>query len=70
MQIDKKTGQPLTWPITNTIVHWAALMKADFAGEFDLRCRNTNGIAQPLPRPFGRSGINRIEVARIKSETV
>jgi DMSO/TMAO reductase YedYZ molybdopterin-dependent catalytic subunit len=72
MQIDPKTGQPYTWPIPNTIVHWAALIKVNEPGEFDLRCRtiDANGIAQPLPRPFGRSGTNKIEVARLISEQV
>jgi hypothetical protein len=70
MQIDTITGQPFTWPVPNTIVHWAALMKVNSPGEFDLRCRSVdgNGIAQPLPRPFGLSGINKIEVARITAE--
>jgi hypothetical protein len=70
MQIDAISGQPFTWPIPNTIVHWAALAKVDFPGEYDLRCRtiDANGIAQPLPRPFGRSGANEIEVAKLKAE--
>jgi hypothetical protein len=70
MQIDAKTGQPFTWPIPNTIVHWAALIKVDLPGKFDLRCRtiDANGIAQPMPRPFGRSGTNNIEVVRIISD--
>ena len=70
MQIDDKTGQPITWPIPDTIVHWAALMKVNTPGEFDLRCRtiDANGIAQPLPRPFGLSGINRIELISLTAE--
>jgi hypothetical protein len=70
LQVDTKTGQPISWPIPNTIVHWAALTKVNAPGAFDLRCRSidANGIAQPLPRPFGHSGINRIEVARITAE--
>ena len=69
-QIDAISGQPFTWPIPNTIVHWASLAKVDFPGEYDLRCRtiDANGIAQPLPRPFGRSGANEIDVARIEVE--
>ena len=72
MQIDAKTGNPYSWPITNTIVHWAALLKVNEPGEFDLRCRtiDANGIGQPLPRPFGRSGTNSIEVIRFRSEPV
>jgi len=67
LQMDANTGQPITWPISNTIVHWAALTKVNTPGEFDLRCRtiDANGIAQPLPRPFGLSGINRIETTRL-----
>ena len=70
LQIDNKSGQPFTWPIPNTIVHWAAKMKVIEPGEYDLRCRtiDANGIAQPFPRPFGLSGINRIEVVRITAE--
>jgi len=69
MQIDAKTGQPFTWPIPNTIIHWAALINVNEPGEFDLRCRtiDSSGIAQPLPYPFGRSGTNKIEVTRITS---
>lgn len=70
MQIDPVSGKPLTWPVTNAIVHWAALAQVDNQGEFEIRCRtiDANGIAQPMPRPFGRSGYNRIEIAIIKSE--
>lgn len=70
MQIDNKTGKPLIWPIPNTIIHWAALEKINDPGEYDLRCRtiDANGIAQPLPRPFGRSGTNVIETARVVIE--
>jgi len=62
MQVDPQTGRPFTWPIPNTIVHWAALAKAAAPGKYELRCRtiDANGIAQPLPRAFGRSGINTI----------
>ena len=67
LQFDTRSGQPVNWPIPNTIVHWAARIQVNSPGEFDLRCRTIdgNGIAQPLPRPFGLSGINKIEVARI-----
>ena len=70
LQFDSKTGQPFTWPISNTIVYWAALLKVNTPGEFDLRCRSIDsmGVAQPLPRPFGRSGINKPEVVRLIAE--
>jgi hypothetical protein len=69
MQFDDKTGRPFTWPVPYTIVHWTALIKTEAPGKYDLRCRtiDANGIGQPMPRPFGRSGTNRIEVARITS---
>lgn len=72
LQIDPESGQPVTWPLTNTIVHWAALTKIDRLGNFEIRCRtiDANGIAQPMPRPFGRSGYNKIDVALLKSQSV
>jgi DMSO/TMAO reductase YedYZ molybdopterin-dependent catalytic subunit len=70
IQIDATTGQPVSWPLTNTIVHWAAVAKIDHTGKYDLRCRtiDANEIAQPMPRPFGRSGINTIESASVTVE--
>jgi DMSO/TMAO reductase YedYZ molybdopterin-dependent catalytic subunit len=68
VQADPQTGKFFTWPIPNTIVHWVALVTAPAAGKYQLRCRtiDANGIAQPLPRPFGRSGVNKIEMAPLK----
>jgi len=56
-------NKPLHWPLPNSIVHWAALIKADRPGKYDLRCRtiDSNGVAQPMPRPFPKSGNNRIK---------
>ena len=70
MQVDSQTGQPFTWPIPNTIVHWAALAKVTVPGKYELRCRtiDANGIAQPLPRPFGRSGVNKIEMVELLAD--
>ncbi|HUX96136.1 MAG TPA: molybdopterin-dependent oxidoreductase [Bacteroidales bacterium] len=70
IQFNTSSGQPIPWPIINTIIHWVFLEKVDKAGEYELRCRtiDANGIAQPMPRPFGRSGVNRIEVAKFISE--
>lgn len=70
IQMDPQSGKPYTWPIINTIVHWTAMVSLDSPGEFEIRCRtiDANGIAQPFPRPFGRSGYNRIDLARLISE--
>jgi hypothetical protein len=76
-------GKPLRWPIPNSIVHWAAVLKPPrplapqggkpatrTAGKYDLRCRtiDANGIAQPMPRPFPKSGHNAIQKVQIVVE--
>lgn len=63
VQFDPKTGKPAQWPIRYTIAHWAALLRDAAPGRYDLRCRTIdgNGVAQPMPRPFAKSGNNAIE---------
>ncbi|MBS0262693.1 MAG: molybdopterin-dependent oxidoreductase [Planctomycetes bacterium] len=60
--IDPQSGKPTTWPLRHSIVHWAALVPGLPAGKYDLRCRtiDTAGHAQPMPRPFLKSGGNAI----------
>jgi hypothetical protein len=60
---DRETGRPNLWPMRNTIVHWGALLTDLAPGKYDVRCRtiDANGIAQPLPRPFLKSGGNAIQ---------
>ena len=62
-QFDPKTGRPRTWPLHNTIAHWAVLLTGLQAGKYELRCRtiDANGQAQPMPRPFPKSGRNAIQ---------
>jgi DMSO/TMAO reductase YedYZ molybdopterin-dependent catalytic subunit len=62
-QIDPATGRPRTWPLRDTIVHWAALLRDVPPGRYDLRCRTIDAaaVAQPMPRPFAKSGYNAIE---------
>ena len=62
-QVDPATGKPKTWPLRGTIVHWAALLTDVAPGRYHLRCRtiDANGIAQPMPRPYLKSGHNAIE---------
>ena len=69
-QFDTTNGKPHRWPIPNTIVHWAALLTDVRPGQYDLRCRtiDANGIAQPMPRPFLKSGHNAIQRVRIVVE--
>ncbi len=70
LQIDPSTGKPYKWPIRNTIVHWAALITAERPGKYLLSCRtiDSNGIAQPMPRPFPKSGNNAIQTVPILVE--
>ena len=64
---DPQTNRPKSWPMRYAIVHWAAALPAAAPGTYDLRCRaiDGNGIAQPMPRPIGRSGMNAIEKVTI-----
>ena len=65
LQFDPATGAPRQWPPRYTIAHWSAVMPGVAPGRYDLRCRSIdlNGIAQPMPRPFPKSG--RAEIQRV-----
>jgi len=60
-------GRPKSWPLRYALAHWAALLPGVPAGKYDLRCRtiDANGLAQPLPRPFPKSGRNTIETVEV-----
>jgi len=62
------TGRPRAWPMRLGKVHWAALLPGLAPGEYTLRCRTVDekGHAQPLPRPFRKSGHCSIEAVPIK----
>ena len=59
-------GKPKTWPMRLAKAHWAALLPGLPAGEYLLRCRtiDAKGQAQPMPRPFKKSG--RCDIEEIK----
>jgi DMSO/TMAO reductase YedYZ molybdopterin-dependent catalytic subunit len=65
-----KTGRPKQWPLRYTIAHWATLLKGVAPGAYDVYCRTIDlkGIAQPLPRPFKKSGRNAIQKAQLTVE--
>jgi hypothetical protein len=69
-QIDAATGKPHEWPMRNAFAHWATLITAPRPGKYDLRCRtiDANSIAQPMPRPFPKSGHNTIQKVQIDVE--
>ena len=60
-------GEPRTWPLRFTKVHWATLLPAVSAGEYELRSRTIDekGHAQPMPRPFRKGGHATIESVAI-----
>jgi DMSO/TMAO reductase YedYZ molybdopterin-dependent catalytic subunit len=67
MGFDPETGRPQTWPLRLAKVHWAVLLPGLLAGEYTLRSRTVDakGQAQPLPRPFQKSGHCAIEAVNL-----
>jgi DMSO/TMAO reductase YedYZ molybdopterin-dependent catalytic subunit len=60
-------GRPRTWPMRLAKAHWAALLPGRPAGTYTLRCRtiDAKGQAQPMPRPFKKSGRAEIEAVKL-----
>jgi hypothetical protein len=60
-------GRPRAWPLRLGKVHWATLLPGLPAGEYTLRCRTVDekGVAQPMPRPFLKSGHSAIEEVKV-----
>ena len=60
-------GVPKTWPMRLMNAHWAAVLPGQPAGQYTMRCRtiDTKGNAQPMPRPFKKSGHSTIESVAI-----
>ena len=57
------SGLPKVWPMRFSKVHWATLLDGLPVGEYTLRSRTVDekGHAQPMPRPFRKSGHAEIE---------
>ncbi len=64
---DSATGAPGTWPMRLSKVHWAVVLPGLPVGKYTLRCRSVDekGQAQPMPRPFRKSGHAVIEQVAI-----
>lgn len=62
------TSQPIEWPIRFSKAHWAMLHRGLPKGEYTLRCRTIDNkdAAQPMPRPFKKSGRAKIEQVSLK----
>ncbi len=63
-----RSEMPTIWPLPLGKLHWAALVPGLPAGDYTLRSRTVDrrGIAQPLPRPFRKSGHAAIESINIR----
>ncbi len=62
------TGRPRSWPLRLTKAHWAAVLPGMPAGLYTFRCRSIdqNGKAQPMPRPYRKSGFAAIAAIGIE----
>jgi hypothetical protein len=67
---DEASGKPTTWPLRLTRAHWAILHPGLPPGKHTLRCRTIDQQqhAQPMPRPFRKSGHASIEQRSIVVE--
>jgi len=63
LDFDPATGRPARWPLPLTKAHWIARLPGLPAGKYVFRSRTIdgNGVAQPMPRPFDKSGRASIE---------
>jgi DMSO/TMAO reductase YedYZ molybdopterin-dependent catalytic subunit len=70
LQFDANTDKPREWPMRDTLAFWTARLASLSPGKYDLRCRtiDANGMAQPMPRPFQKSGQNSIQKVSLTVE--
>ncbi len=63
-----QSGKPVDWPLRLSKAHWCMLHPGLPAGKYVFRCRtiDANGHAQPMPRPFRKSGHAKIESVRFE----
>lgn len=66
-----QSGHPKLWPMPLTHAHWCYLQPGLPPGKYTLRCRTIdgNGVAQPMPRPFRKSGHAKIEQVQFEVES-
>ena len=66
-----EAGRPKQWPMRLAKAHWAAVLPPMKPGDYTIRSRTVDerGKAQPLPRPFQKSGHAAIESVPITVET-
>lgn len=63
-----RTGIPRNWPMRLTNAHWEVTIPGQSGGNYTIRCRTIDdqGNAQPMPRPFRKSGFAMIESVPIR----
>jgi len=71
LQFDPATGQPRQWPMRCAMAHWVKSLDGVAPGKYHLSCRtiDANGLAQPMPRPFAKSGRNLIQRVPVAVES-
>jgi hypothetical protein len=60
-------GRPKAWPLRLTSAQWMAVLPRLAKREYTFRCRSIDekGNAQPIPRPFKKSGHASIDYIKI-----
>ncbi len=60
---DPVTGKPKDWPLRFSVCSWSVTFRDLKPGAYELRTRSVdlNGFAQPEPRTYQKSGLNRIQ---------
>jgi DMSO/TMAO reductase YedYZ molybdopterin-dependent catalytic subunit len=60
---DPQTGKPKDWPLRFSVAPWSVTLRDLKPGAWEVRVRTVdlNGIAQPEPRPYAKSGNNQIQ---------
>jgi DMSO/TMAO reductase YedYZ molybdopterin-dependent catalytic subunit len=63
-----EAGKPHQWPMRFCNAHWVYYNSGLPAGDYVFRCRSidANCVAQPMPRPFRKSGFAAIESIEFK----
>ena len=66
---DAKSNRPKQWPMRLTKLNWVYEHPGLVPGTHLIRCRtiDSNGQAQPMPRPFQKSGHAKIELHLVKA---
>ncbi len=67
MGFDAATGRPQSWPMRLCSARWQGEYPPLTPGKYTLRSRavDAKGYAQPLPRPFRKSGHAAIEAVSL-----